>query len=334
MRGPGPVFVVGCPRSGTTLLYHTLISAGGFVDYPAESHVFNLFAARYGSFADPRVREAFLPVWLKTHYFEKTGLRPEPISRRLRAEAESWGDFLRIVMEEMARVQGVGNWAECTPHHALHLREIARDLPDARVIHMIRDGRDVALSMDRLGWAPRLPGDRSPSVLAAGAYWSWILRRGRSLGRSCGLPYTEVSFEELVQRPGETLDELGTFLHRELSYDEVLRNPVGSVANPNTSFGVGNGAGVPDTFDPVARWRRGMAQELQQAFMRRFGDLLDELGYEDLTSPGRSLYDRVYSAFLSSKQWAKTRTPLGRVMTRTLMGGKEGTVRDVMEPGS
>jgi hypothetical protein len=47
-RNDAPVFVVGCPRSGTTVLYHMLLSAGGFAVYRSESNVFNLLVTRFG----------------------------------------------------------------------------------------------------------------------------------------------------------------------------------------------------------------------------------------------------------------------------------------------
>ena len=46
-KNKAPVFVLGCPRSGTTVLYHMLLSAGGFAVYRAESNVFNLLVPRF-----------------------------------------------------------------------------------------------------------------------------------------------------------------------------------------------------------------------------------------------------------------------------------------------
>lgn len=330
---PGPVFVVGCPRSGTTLLYHTLISAGGFVDYPAETHVFNLFAPRFGSLAKRRTRERFFDAWIKTAYFTKTGLDGEKTRRELGERARNWGDFLRIVMEGMAEAQGVHRWAECTPHHALHLEEIARFIPDARIVHIIRDGRDVALSMDRLGWAPRIPGDPNPSLLAAGAYWCWIVHRGKRSGGDCGLPYLEVRFEDLVRNPKDTLGRLSAFIEQDLDYDEIQRNAVGSVAKPNSSFG---NPGKPGDFDPVDRWRERMSPELQKSFHSNFGAILGELGYGPTSDgpPRLGGYGRLYLAFLSTKQWVKSSTPFGRFAVRTVMGDARRGTRDVMKPNA
>ena len=69
-RGPrskAPVFVLGCGRSGTKLLYHTLLSAGGFAVYHAESNAFNLIGLRFGSLSKLENRQALLDHWLKAN---------------------------------------------------------------------------------------------------------------------------------------------------------------------------------------------------------------------------------------------------------------------------
>lgn len=108
-------------------------------------------------------------------------------------ECRNGGDFLRIVMSEIAARQGVGRWADTTPEHLLYLR-IKETIPDALVIHIIRDGRDVALSTDKQRYIRRLPWDRLPSKMAAGLYWGGMVSKGRR-GRDLGDDYIEVHFE-------------------------------------------------------------------------------------------------------------------------------------------
>jgi hypothetical protein len=63
-RENAPVFVVGCPRSGTTLLYNMLLSSGGFAVYLAESNVFNLLVPRFGDLSVRANRERLMDAWL------------------------------------------------------------------------------------------------------------------------------------------------------------------------------------------------------------------------------------------------------------------------------
>src|SRR5215475_12421246 len=158
-------------------------------------------------------------------------------------------------MSEMAARQSVGRWADTTPEHLLHLHRIKETIPEALVVHIIRDGRDVALSTDKQGYIRRLPWDRLPSKMAAGLYWDWMVSKGRRDGRDLGHDYIEVHFEDLVRQPRRTLAELGRFIGQELNYDQILRVGIGSVSAPNTSFGAGAG------FNPVERWCAGFSDQ-------------------------------------------------------------------------
>ena len=70
-------------------------------------------------------------------------------------------------MGDIAEQQGASRWGECTPEHLLYIDKIKRDIPDAKVIHVIRDGRDVAVSLDRQRWIRPFPWDKKQSLLVA-----------------------------------------------------------------------------------------------------------------------------------------------------------------------
>jgi len=143
------------------------------------------------------------------------------------AECRNGGDFLRIVMTEMARRQNVERWADCTPEHLLHLERIKETIPDALIIHIIRDGRDVALSTAKQGYVRRMWWDRTPNVMVSGLYWEWMVRKGREDGRKLGQDYIEVRFERLISDPRATLATLGEFIGQELDYDHILKVGIG-----------------------------------------------------------------------------------------------------------
>src|SRR5215469_18344890 len=197
-RNRAPVFVLGCPRSGTTVLYHMLLSAGGFAVYRSESNVFNLLVPRFGDLRARKNREELMDHWLRSKLFRVSGLDAQQIRRKILEDCAGGGDFLRIVMDEITAQQGARLWAGCTPDHLLYMREIKREIPDALFVHIIRDGRDVALSYAKQGWAYPFPWDNGQQLAVAGLYWEWIVRRGRAQGRELGSDYYELHFEELV----------------------------------------------------------------------------------------------------------------------------------------
>ena len=311
------MFVLGCGRSGTTLLYHMLLSSGGFAVYRSESNAINLLEPRFGDLSKTGNKERLMRAWLSSKLFACSGLDAPAITSKVMAECRNGGDFLRIVMGEIARQQNVQRWADCTPEHLLHLKRIKETIPEALVIHIIRDGRDVALSNAKLGYVRRAWWDRSPNVLASGIYWDWIVRKGRADGRLLGADYTEVRFEELISDPVRVLAMLGEFIEHELNYEHIQRVGIGSVSEPNTSFK----SDSDSEFNPVGRWKSQFEPDLLATFEALVGDLLEELEYP-LATTDRALLNRPdlrrmranYLRFFNSKLWLKSKTPLGRVL--------------------
>lgn len=197
-----------------------------------------------------------MKAWLETKLFSRSGLNREEIEAKIMAGCRNGGDFLRIVMGEIARSQNVARWADCTPEHLLYLLEIKKTIPDALVIHIIRDGRDVALSMEKQGWIRPFPWEKNATLLVAGLYWEWIVGRGREGGRALGPDYTEIHFEDLLKEPHQVLAKLGQFIDHDLGYERIQRVGIGSVSDPNTSFKEGSGT---TQFNPVGRWEKALA---------------------------------------------------------------------------
>jgi hypothetical protein len=312
-RRAAPVFVVGCPRSGTTLLYHMLLSAGGFVVYRAESHAFDLLAHRFGSLKSARNRKSLADAWLNSKAFHVSGLEEEEV-RDAMTSSGSAGEILKAVMHAMARRQGITRWADTTPDHLLYMCEIKRQIPDALFIHIIRDGRDVALSFAQQGWSRPLPWDKGQELSVAALYWQWAVQRGQRSGRELDGDYLEVSFEDVVGKPREALSRIGGFIDHALDYERIQNAGIGSVRSPNTSF-------ASDTvqFNPVERWKKQMSQEQLFNLELLIGNSLQQLGYplgNDASGRKPSFQVRrmrsIYPTLFSAKLWLKDHTPLGR----------------------
>jgi len=312
-----PIFIVGCPRSGTSYLYHLLLSAGGFAEFHTQMNVYDVLEPIYGDLGVNSNKDHMLKEWLQSKAFRISGLSAEDISQKIRANAHSTSDFLRIVMEEIARSQGVDRWIDSTPTNVPHMLRIHRDFPDALFVHIIRDARDLALSLDKRGWSRPLPWQKEKGLLAAGLYWEWIVRKARKFGAMLGPQYQEVRYEDLVQTPAPSLAKLGQFLGCDLDYERIRQNSIGSVKKPLTSFKEDLQQG---TFSPVGRFKDKFPLDQLLQFERLVGNYLQELGYP-LSSAAKSGTSVVvqktrleYRLFYECKQWAKVNTPLSRMM--------------------
>lgn len=310
-----PVFVVGSARSGTTLLYHTLLSSGDYAVYRGEPAVFDLLAARFGDLRSRAARRRLMLVWPRSHLAMASGFDDPARCDTLVEECRSNGDFLRRVMSAIAERQGVTRWAVWGPDNLLLMRWIKREMPDARFIHMIRDGRDIALSLQTEGWIRPFPWDRQHQLVVSALHWQWKLQRGRRDARHLGTDYIEIRFENLVSRPSEVVATLSRFLSHALEYEQIAQSVLGTLGDRNSTF-------RSEGSSPVARWRQRLTPtELAHAEVA-IGSTLDALGYaraatERLKPPAR--LQLIYPLFFDLKHALRTHTPLGRFVDDSRM---------------
>lgn len=317
-RTHSPIFVMGCHRSGTNLLYDMLMSAGGFALYRGYLPVYKVLIPKFGSIRNRANREKILATWLRSKGFRRTGLQPDQLSARISKECRTGGDFIRIVMDSVAEHQHVSRWAVYDPDDVLHVQRVKRDIPNALFVHIIRDGRDIALSLKKMGGFTPLPWDRSESnsLVATALYWEWMVHRGRAAGRQFPADYMEIRYEDLITSPRETLGKLGSFIHHDLDYDQIQRAGLGRLSETNSSF---RDEGT-EKINPLGRWKERLSPANIAAIESTVGACLEENGYP-LSLPAserrmslRSAWMReVYPAFLGSKLWLKLHTPVGRL---------------------
>lgn len=310
---------MGCHRSGTNLLYDMLLSSGGFAIYRGFLPIYKILIPRFGSMGNRANREKILATWLRSKGFRRTGLDAHQLSARILNECRSGGDFIRIVMNTIAENQQVQRWAVYDPDNVLHVERVKRDIPNALFVHIIRDGRDIALSLKKMGGFTPLPWDRgqTDSLVATSLYWKWMVHQGRAHGRKFPADYIEIRYEDLVTSPHETLGRLGIFLDHDLEYDRIQRTGLGRLSETNSSFREEGGRGK---LNPLGRWKERLAQTDVAAIEGTVGDCLEENGYE-LSLPESERHcgmrqlgmRRMYPAFLGGKLWLKLHTPVGRL---------------------
>lgn len=283
--------IVGAPRSGTTLL-RLMLDAHPDLAIPPETSF--VVAASKLDESSSDVRERFLDT-VTTYPTQAPNWQDFGLAREALAEAVqaltpfTVADGLRAFYRLYAQRFSKSRWGEKTPDYSLHIGVIATLLPEARFIHLIRDGRDVAASWRQQWFSP----GHEPEVLAR----AWMDRvqaaRQAGVGRS---HYTEVFYEELVERPEPVLRHLCALLdlpwsnqllsHQEraamrleehrarflqdgsviVSHAQRLRQQRRTMERPGTGR--------------IGSWREEMSDEEVLRFQSVAGSLLVELGYE------------------------------------------------------
>jgi hypothetical protein len=124
--------------------------------------------------------------------------------------------------------------------------------------------------------------------------------------------YYELRYEDLIEKPHETLRALAEFSGQELDYAKIQQAGIGSVSQPNTSFS----ADSPGAFNPIGRWEKKMTPEQVADFEALTGDFLRELGYPLSSATRHNLRTTrlryTYLAGFTVRHWLKSKTPLGR----------------------
>src|SRR5688572_21194201 len=172
MPSPMPV-IVGVPRSGTTLL-RMMIDAHPSVAIPPETgflpRLADLATGLDSADAAWKVITTF-PTWPDFH-LDAAALR----ARFDRRSPLSPADAARAFYSSYAARLGKTQWGDKTPSYGADLDRIASLLPEARFIHMIRDGRDVMVSVRGLWFRP------GETVEACAMDWARRIVRTRELG--------------------------------------------------------------------------------------------------------------------------------------------------------
>lgn len=315
VRSQAPVFVMGCHRSGTNLLYDTLLSAGGFAVYRGYLPIYKMLIPRYGELSKLSSRKKILDVFLRSKGFRRSGLETAFVRDKVLNECHNGGDFIRITMDEITRRQQATRWAFYDPDAVLQIPVIKAEIPEAIFVHILRDGRDIALSLRKMGGFRPFPWHRRQlGLLETGLYWEWMVRRGRSYGSQIPADYIEIHYEELVTEPYRVLKKLGTFIDHDLDYRRIQQAGLGRVRESNSSF-----LEDPEEVqgNPVNRWKEMLTPDEIAQLEATIGDTLREFGYETSASHARpTLKHRsmrsAYRTMLDAKLFLKTRTPLGR----------------------
>jgi Sulfotransferase family len=267
-----PVIVLGVRRSGTTLL-RVMLDRNPQLAIPDESYFVPQLARRHRGNVDP---EVFVDDLRRLPTLVEWDLSPDVVAERLR-DGMTTGDAIAAIFDAYAAERGKSRWGDKTPLYMQHLPLLERLFPDARFAHLIRDGRDAALSFLSVprgimteGWGyPRDPG-------AFACQWATEVRAARALGERVGRGrYLELRYETLVADPGSELRRLCAFAG--LPYLDEMLGYVGQTESARKEhqqrLNEPPRVGVRD-------WRTEMPAQDVAGFEAVAGDLLHELGYE------------------------------------------------------
>jgi hypothetical protein len=218
--------------------------------------------------------DAFLRELLSRPNFQRWELPTEEVRSAFADWVGGYADAIRRLYSVYATHQGKNRYGDKTPSHVLHVSYLAELFPEGRFIHLIRDGRNGALSYMKEQFGPSTVGE-------AAIWWKRMVGAGRSAGhRLDQRRYREVRYEMLVESPEDTLRDLCEFI--DIPFDEAMLRYYDR-ADLLSGFGIRTSAhqNVKRAPTPNIRdWREEMSKEDVALFEAIAGDLLSELGYD------------------------------------------------------
>lgn len=266
----GPIFITGLPRSGTTLL-------GNIIDRHPRIAVFveSFFIPQYYF-----LQCFYWPLSNKANYLRMAkAIVKEEASKRNHLELDedavlavtrrNYSHLLDALMRSWARTQGKERWADKSPGYITKLRLLHRMYPNAQFVHIIRDGRDVWLSLRKLGW--------EKNIVAVARVWEKSIRNARQFARNhLGNNYLELRYEDLIRNPQVELKKIMEFLGEPYTDELINEN---SSSGRNRAF-----MGWPDIHETISsdnsqKWMKELSPEDVALFESQAGHLLRDLGY-------------------------------------------------------
>jgi Sulfotransferase family len=298
-----PLVLLGVSRSGTTLLRVILDRSPGLA-IPDESFFVPLLARRHRRVIDV---ERFLDDVARIPTVGDWGLTVADVAPRVRAGMAT-GEAIATIFEAYASKAGKPRWGDKTPMYMRHLPLLEELFPTAQYVHLVRDGRDAALSfleMPEGTFTRTWAHPRTPAQFAC--LWRKEVGDARELGRRVGPErYLEVRYEELVANPEQVVRRVCAFA--EISFEPAMLDYTGAVdvsGKPHQQRLL-----RPPTAG-VRSWRDEMAGADVVAFESVAGDLVSDLGYEVTSKPRRSARATAARAWYAARLAAWNATASG-----------------------
>jgi hypothetical protein len=261
-----PVFIVGAARSGTTIL-RQLIRKYFDINFGTEGKFIVPLYKRFKKFPkhSPTAEQVITDL-LKRHCFvrwqETYGFHLD--TSRLKSDLQelTCRNVVDAVFRQFTEFAGRTRWGDKNPGYTPDLPILNTIYPEAQFVHMIRDGRDVTLSLLKEPFGPR-------NVMQAALYWKKQIELARAFGATLSSQsYFELRYEDLMQQPVTEMSRLAVFLQ----IDDKLYDAVISRVQENIKNDLKH--------ENFYKWKHAMSASEVTRFEKAAGNVLAELGYE------------------------------------------------------
>ncbi len=279
-----PVFIVGMNGSGTTMLLDCLNNHPMLYGFRGETRIIPYFISKTPAYGDLTNDNNFLKLWNDFRNDPifvacNNGVAPDlPINWR--NKERTIGAIIDGVFQFFASQDNKQRWCEKTPMSALHMTKIANVYPQAKFIHMIRDGRDCAVSFNRR-W-----GYSSKRTICR---WKEVISKAQQQAKSLSSHYLEVRYEDLTSKPELWMQRICNFL--DVEYNEKVLYLSRNQAH--------SGSKQKRITENKSRWKSYYSDNTLVHLEKIAGKRLHSLGYTTSNPTGDSNPAKIVKAYLA-----------------------------------
>lgn len=284
-----PLFIVGTPRSGTTLL-STLLDRHSKICIPPETQYFTEFCNKVSrSQADEWSKTELINAAVTNRRICDLELSNQEVYAFFSKYEKSLPNLLRAILEAYTERYGKVIAGEKSPKHIEHVFEILNAFPNAKIICIIRDGRDVVKSLLKVGWAE--PGNPRRLGLFCNE-WSDDAALTSRLQSTFGEEiFLTVKYEDILAEPEKNLEKICRFIGVDFETNQLDFTEKSQVV-PDWEKEWKSNSSLSLDMSRVGAWRK--SKDLYQIWLMNWmmGEMLERYGYQDTDLTGCSLTTR------------------------------------------
>lgn len=271
-----PFFIIGSSRSGSTLL-RLMLASHSRIAIPSETWYLIALLEEFPGDRPLRKNEIGAAISMMTNHYTWPDMGLDATEFRHRVanlRGVRLRDLVEVVYQWHMEVEGKSRWGDKTPAYIEIVPALAAMFGNAKFIHLIRDGRDVAKSFQRQGW-------HGPWMHGYAREWLRAMELDRKLGKTqLNERILRVRYEDLVLHPEATLRTICAFIDERFE-DPMLRwRGKAAEAIPDREKRLHSSLGREMTPSDVGRWKREMTSREVFVAEALIGTQLSRFGYE------------------------------------------------------
>jgi len=297
MKNNRPIFIVGCERSGTTMIRLILHSHANIAIPPQTKFIKKLYKRRfYFRNLSKQKNRKKIAKWFSDNHNKNTkivdlGLNPNDIQSEILKSGNSLGAFLSTVFKLYSKQENKIRWGDKHPYYIKYLDQLFKLFPNAQVVHIIRDGRDAVASLKSMPWW------KNNSIYSM-LNWQEAISNGKDAKLKYGSnQFIELRYEDIIHEPENNINILCKFLGENFSPKMLEFYKIADSAVPEYKMLWHSDTKKQINSKKIGRWQKDLEPWESALINQKMKKELALHNYELPNSPGKISYSKLICYF-------------------------------------